>query len=78
VDCKFEEKLNFLLSLSKNWKTDALFLAEAQSLAAELATIQDKIEPAELFERIGGLSGVLAAQERWLQNQKAEAARQAT
>ncbi len=66
----FETKLNDLVLLSADWRTNTLFIGEAQKLTEEVSTMACmNADPVELMSCLGGLQGVLASQEKWLQTQ---------
>ena len=66
----FENRLNNLLLLSSDWRTSALFRAEAQKLTADIMTRTGSTEPrATLARDLGGLKAVIETQDRWLRNQ---------
>ena len=71
----FESRCEELSVLSKNWKTDQLFIAEAQKLADELTAdasllLTTGCDAAEIKERIRALKGLITAQETWLWTQR--------
>lgn len=71
----FESRCEQLFTMSKNWKTDTLFLSEAQKLADELAAdaslmLTTGCDAAEIKERIRALKGLITAQESWLWTQR--------
>lgn len=71
----FESRCDQLDTMSKNWKTDSLFLSEAQKLTDELAAdaslmLTTGCDAAEIKERIRALKGLITAQETWLWTQR--------
>lgn len=71
----FESRCEQLVTMSKNWKTDTLFLSEAQKLADELSAdasllLTTGCDAAEIKERIRALKGLITAQESWLWTQR--------
>lgn len=71
----FESRCEELSALSKNWKTDQLFMAEAHKLADELTADASLLLTAgcdvtEIKERIRALKGLITAQEKWLWTQR--------
>lgn len=71
----FESRCEELSVLSKNWKTDQLFIAEAQKLSDELQAdatllLTTGCDAAEIKERIRALKGLITAQETWLWTQR--------
>ena len=71
----FESRCDQLDTMSKNWKTDSLFLSEAQKLIDELAAdaslmLTTGCDGAEIKERIRALRGLITAQETWLWTQR--------
>jgi hypothetical protein len=71
----FESRCEELSVLSKNWKTDSLFLSEAQKLIDELAAdaslmLTTGCDGAEIKERIRALKGLITEQETWLWTQR--------
>ena len=71
----FESRCEQLFLMSKNWKTDSLFLSEAQKLIDELAAdaslmLTTGCDAAEIKERIRALKGLITAQETWLWTQR--------
>lgn len=71
----FESRCQELEAMSKNWKTDSLFLLEVQKLADELSAdvslyLNTGCDGAEIKERIRALKGLITAQESWLWTQR--------
>lgn len=71
----FESRCQELEAMSKNWKTDQLFIAEAQKLSDELQAdatllLTTGCDAAEMKERIRALKGLITAQETWLWTQR--------
>ena len=71
----FESRCHQLETISKNWKTDSLFLSEAQKLTDELSAdasllLTTGCDAAEIKERIRALKGLITAQETWLWTQR--------
>ena len=71
----FEGRCQELEMLSKNWKTDKLFISEAQKLIDDLAAdasllLTTGCDAADLNAHIRILKSVLAAQETWLWTQR--------
>lgn len=71
----FESRCEQLFTMSKNWKTDSLFLSEAQKLTDELTVdasllLTTGCDAAEIKERIRALKGLITAQETWLWTQR--------
>lgn len=71
----FKSRCDQLDTMSKNWKTDSLFLSEAQKLADELSAdasllLATGCDAAEIKERIRALKGLITAQETWLWTQR--------
>ena len=70
----FENRCCQLATISKNWKTDSLFLSEAQKLANELSAdasllLTTGCDAAEIKERIRALKALLDAQQNWALSQ---------
>ena len=66
----FENRLNNLLLLSSDWRTSALFRAEAQKLTADIMTRTGSTEDRRTLSRdLGGLKAVISIQDNWLRNQ---------
>ena len=71
----FESRYQELEAMSKNWKTDTLFLSEAQKLADELSAdasllLTTGCDAAEIKERIRALKGLITAQEKASRTQR--------
>lgn len=71
----FESRCQELEAMSKNWKTDSLFLLEVQKLADELSAdvslyLNTGCDGAELRQRSKALKGLIEAQETWLWTQR--------
>ncbi|RJQ72239.1 MAG: hypothetical protein C4519_18835 [Desulfobacteraceae bacterium] len=67
----FESKLTLLQGLSRSWDRNALFNQTAAELISEL-TIEVHTagtERVEFMGKLGGLRGVIEAQEAWLWTQ---------
>lgn len=68
----FEGKLELLCMLGKRWDANRLFIAEAQGLIGEVVAMQlSGASPEDYAACLGGLQGVIAAQEVWLNQQAA-------
>jgi len=71
----FERRREELEMLSKNWKTDKLFISEAQKLIDDLAAdasllLTTGCDAAETKERIKTLKALVTEQETWLWTQR--------
>ena len=71
----FERRLEELEMLSKNWKTDGLFISEAQKLIDDLTAdasllLTTGCDAAETKERIKTLKALVTEQENWLWMQR--------
>lgn len=71
----FEGRCQELEMLSKNWKTDKLFISEAQKLIDELSAdasllLTTGCDAAETKERIKTLKALVTEQENWLWMQR--------
>jgi len=71
----FEGRCQELEMLSKNWKTDKLFISEAQKLINELTAdasllLTTQCDAAETEERIKTLKALVTKQENWLWMQR--------
>jgi hypothetical protein len=66
----FENKLNDMLLLSCDWRTDQIFKQEVKSLisilSARVATTEDRVT---IARDVGGLKAVISIQDNWLRNQ---------
>ena len=70
----FESRCEQLFTMSRNWKTDSLFLSEAQKLTDELTAdasllLTTGCDAAEIKERIRALKALLDAQQNWALSQ---------
>ena len=71
----FEGRCQELEMLSKNWKTDKLFISEAQKLIDELSAdasllLTTGCDAGDINAHIRVLKGMLASQESWLWTQR--------
>ncbi len=66
----FESRLDDLLLLSGDWRTNAIFKSEAARLVKDIMTRTATTENrATLARDLGGLQAVIEIQDRWLKNQ---------
>ena len=62
----FESRCDQLETMAKNWKTNRLFLSEAQKMTDELTSDASTRCDAEITDRIKTLKALITAQEKWL------------
>lgn len=65
----FETRLNDLVLVSQDWKTNEIFKAESQKLINELCAMAMHTDPVALLQCIGRAKKVLNSQEAWLKDQ---------
>ncbi|MBP7766584.1 MAG: hypothetical protein KA113_15460 [Syntrophaceae bacterium] len=70
MNAQFERRLNDLMLLARDWRTNIIFTAEAQKMTNELSAMTFmNADSKELMECVAGLKRIITTQEKWLQDQ---------